>query len=989
MTDTILDFSIENGLVMCGQAHTAKSNSEILYISEAQRIGAYSVFFRRFYREGKLKNELPYKSEPAVCFFLGSEVKVNSFEHEKIHAALWSEGKTDIYIILGAEDRIDIFNSRKPAAKKGGKLNLEMLRLAGGAIKEIERQRYSARLFETGTFWEQEGFENNLSISDSPYIHLLNYLMIVRKRFNKEHSLRLDSSTVDKILIVSILIKFLEEKKDPISNRHTLQEVYTKYSISSLAQAVSQSQFLNILDELASEFNGRIFEQFNEEERRGIKNIDLSLLADFLNANIDLVTEQIFLWEQYSFEHLPPEVISAIYENFIREESARVNSGEKEKGVVYTPVHLVNFLIDEVMPLDKPELFKYNVYKVLDPTCGSGVFLVSAYKRLLQWWTINNSRDGEIRYPDRSIAQQILEDNIFGVDVKETAILVTIFGLTTTLLDFLSPKEIWGKLKFKDLHKENIELGPRTTGFFGWMKERGGNVTYDLVIGNPPFNPEVGVNKNDVVNTELLRNLGVEEKIPGGNFALPFFEASLRIGKEVCMILPANLLYNNSKSGFQYRKHILTDYHIEHIYDFTHLRRGLFHKTADTPVVAVIAKDTKDKKSYVPHTVIKRMTTSEKNIRFEIDHYDRHLVNFEWAIDFSKQFVWKTNLLGGNRLFNLIHRFTQLPTLKDFIEERKSHGWIENRGFEGQGKSINNCDRIVEVKEDGSLITEKNITIKFKKLKTDELYSAPYVVVDQVLGTKHLQVALVLESNWPHKRPLYYNRDFVGISAPKQYKSELKDVYNRLISNNEDYLNYQLYVLSTGSSSLVLTETDVNKSEILNIPFPEDRSELKLTASERVIQYDVLQYYRHLGKSVSGRVAENNLNQPATQDDLGSYAKLLCGELNSIYETSADSWQIGEIQFSSAFVMCQIGFGSKGKLSGGIRLQSQEADLDWISNSLKNRVAIFNRVTRYYDHMGGFDCVWLVKPKSKRYWLGSVALRDADETFQDFKSQGY
>ncbi|WP_162128707.1 hypothetical protein [Flavobacterium phycosphaerae] len=83
----------------------------------------------------------------------------------------------------------------------------------------------------------------------------------------------------------------------------------------------------------------------------------MNLLANFLRANINLKTNQLFIWEQYSFKHLPAEVISAIYENFIQAESVR-NTGGKEKGVVYTPIHLVNLLIDEVMPLDKPELLR-------------------------------------------------------------------------------------------------------------------------------------------------------------------------------------------------------------------------------------------------------------------------------------------------------------------------------------------------------------------------------------------------------------------------------------------------------------------------------------------------------------------------------------------------------------------------------------------------------------------------------------------------------
>ncbi len=155
------------------------------------------------------------------------------------------------------------------------------------------------------------------------------------------------------------------------------------------------------LSELACEFNGNIFDNFLPEEKQQIEQTELSLVADFLRAKLDIPQKQYFLWEQYSFNHLPVELISSIYENFL----------PKEKGVVYTPPFLVNSLIDEVMPLDKAETyFSSNQFKVLDPSCGSGVFLAAAYKRMLQWWAVNHHKKNtkKIKFPNKKICQQIL-----------------------------------------------------------------------------------------------------------------------------------------------------------------------------------------------------------------------------------------------------------------------------------------------------------------------------------------------------------------------------------------------------------------------------------------------------------------------------------------------------------------------------------------------------------------------------------------------------
>src|SRR5207237_4277277 len=119
-----------------------------------------------------------------------------------------------------------------------------------------------------------------------------------------------------------------------------------------------------------------------------------------------------------------------------------------------------------------------------------------------------------------------------------------------------------------------------------------------------------------------------------------------------------------------------------------HLRRNLFHKTADTPVVAVIAENVPSNKKEIEHTVVKRTLLSEKRLRFEIDYYDRHYVKWSWATDDTKSFIWKTNLLGGGRLFHLIYRLSLLPTLADFLLQKKveNQEWIYSSGYKIGGK---------------------------------------------------------------------------------------------------------------------------------------------------------------------------------------------------------------------------------------------------------------------------------------------------------------
>jgi len=979
-----IHFSSGNGLVFCNKLEGVYI-AELYHIQEkAGKLGATAVLFRRKYNE----NNKIADSKPVLYIYEKENNFYNSQEHEDLHAKIWSAGDIEVYFII-SETRIDIFNARKPAeVKETQELDLENLCLVSEALEKFNDQRFSAMVFGKGVFWEQEDFfddkkkdffRNQLREENTPFHRLSQHLMAVRRYLHdKQKELSIEKETIDKLLIICILVKFLEEIKDD-KGKHTLRKIYKKHKMNNFAEALEKGKCISVLDELAGEFNGSIFDNFEDGEKTKIKQADLKSVADFLEARLDIAEKQYFLWKQYSFNHLPIELISSVYENFLQKE---------DKGVVYTPPFLVNFLVDEVMPLDKAEkYFSQNGFKVLDPTCGSGVFLVAAYKRMLQWWSVNHYKKTlKIEFAKKNVCQKILRDNIFGVDTYETATFITIFSLTIALLDKLEPKEIWNNLKLNRL-KNNIQ----TQNFFEWADDdKNQGEKFDLVIGNPPFNPKSGINRKEAVSDAQIQRFGISNKdIPNNNFALKFFEGAMFFGKTACMILPSNvLLYYKSKTAQKYRNRIFTKFTVEKIFDFTHLRRELFG-SADTPVCAVLASPTENNGNVIEHIIIKRIISSEKKIAFETDHYDRHFVRHDWATDEKKQFIWKTNLLGGGRLFHLIYRLSLLPTLKAFID---SNNWKEIRGFEGGTKSVvKNQDRIINIKENGEPVIKRNTDIRSDKLKDRFMYKPPFMIIDQVLGKNSLPACFIPENNnFTKKSHLYYNRDFIGISAPQKDENTLKDIFDFIrLRKTDNQLNCQLYVLATSSSSLVLTETDINKSEILSVPyFYDDEEYLQLSKTEKILQDDVLEYYIHLGKSISEKGKGRKLHEKVSKKQLERFGETFCDILNPIYAKNGKSWQCGKFCQTQSFTICQFGYGKNKGLSFQMTGKLDEVIKPLIYNNSSNRGAIFTRVCRIYKHLSGYDCVFLIKPHAIHYWLNSIALRDADETFMDLKKAG-
>src|SRR3546814_4917084 len=82
-------------------------------------------------------------------------------------------------------------------------------------------------------------------------------------------------------------------------------------------------------------------------------------------------TGQLSLWRLYSFRDLPVELISNIYQLFVKDASSSI----------YTPPALVRLMLEETLSWDRLDTLMAGDGVILDPACGSGVFLVEAYRR--------------------------------------------------------------------------------------------------------------------------------------------------------------------------------------------------------------------------------------------------------------------------------------------------------------------------------------------------------------------------------------------------------------------------------------------------------------------------------------------------------------------------------------------------------------------------------------------------------------------------------
>ena len=987
--------TLDSGLVFTDQRKNAYNLSEALALDQAYQLGAKAIYFRRF----SINDASHTTSLPQIYIY---DIDYNENELVDIHRKLWSSGNVPFFYII-TNSQLKIFSCTKKAETNAkGQLTvkpLEIISFASNVLNIYYKEKYSAKLIDNGSLWQKDEFAFLLDPKNSPYETLLEGLLNAKKNLTDQAKrLNISKGTVSKLLIMCILVKYLEEKRDKDGNKlfsidRDFLPKFGSYDqrIEQFTDILRQGHAIDFFNALSDKFSGEVFD-FSHIEKEEIQQTQLDFIADIFDAK--LKNGHYVIWELYSFNHLPIELISGIYEAFLKEEGKESGTN---KGLVYTPPYLVNFLIDECMPLEKAEeYFAEESFKVLDPACGSGIFLVSAFKRMVQWKAILNYKlSGKIEYPDLNTVQRIIQNNIYGVDIEQEATRLTIFSLSIAICEKLSPMQIWKELQFIDLSKKNI----CTSNFFEYIA----NVereSFDLVIGNPPFNPPPDVS-NKKYFEYLVKKYDIQPSAPinDNNLALLFLDRCMRFperGKMICLIVPSGAwLYNNN--SHEYRQHFIGTHTVNKIIDFTHLSDVLFYGRANIAVCAIIAKNaTPTAKNLITHLVVHRAKVAEKRYFFEIDHYDFNYIRHSSALTTSS--IWKANLLGGGRLVRLIERISQLETVGDYLEDKRvSDSWYYGEGYIIGHKGAPKEEDIVNKKykkadwitnnttvvtdsftTDGitKIESERNIYFERPREKNKKIFTPPHILIREILGEKKIPIFFSQEY-------LCFKNQIIGIHAPVDQVEILKDFFNRFKANNSLYRFYLTSI--SGRAGVSHSSSTLLMSDFLILPFTSAEEDMRLSPMEEMVKYDVSEYLIDLGKSTDS----SKLFTKVSTSQLIEYGNTFCQAINPVYESLNQSWQVDSFIENDRFIGYAFCYGKAKKVS----------IVDWDED---NNQTIYNiiitetrrnvrttRVLRTYLHIGGYDVLVLIKPNLLRYWLKSVALRDTDETFADLKRAGF
>lgn len=770
----------------------------------------------------------------------------------------------------------------------------------------------------------------------------------------------------------------MEERKD--SNGATVfpQGFYSGF----LESAKCYTDVLNskdatycLFNSLKEKFNGDTL-QVAEIETKIITQKDLDELRTFILGDSELESKQLALWPFYSFDIIPIQLISSIYELFFH-----LSDEDDEKGTYYTPLHLVNLVMDEVYPWEG----EYKDTSFFDPSCGSGIFLVEAYRRLVCRWMSQN----DVHTITCDQLNLLLKNSIFGVDINEEAIRVASFSLSLAMCDFLDPRSIWGKLSFPRLLENNLIA----SDFFDKDKSFN-NKRYDVIVGNPPWQSNITGKTKEYLKKA---NRVIGDKQIAQAFSIKCSELCKQNGI-ICLLMPSKgLLFNRSEKSRAYRENLFSDNNVLAMINLSVYRKFLFDH-ASGPAAAIIYTPKKEEISQpIIYCTPKPTYTIEDVRKFSIDPTDICRIPRD-IIDDDR--IWKIAMWGAPRDLELIAKMqSTFAPMVSFIEENHM---TTAEGFK-RGNRKTQCHDfeglpLVDAK------TFKPYYVSSSELKTvdfddfecivknaREIFAAPHLIIKQSHKNGTF-LSEVLDYD------AVFNHSLLGVHGGMnmlKYLSVL--IGSRVFSYYHILTNRKWLVERDELEAGDIWQTPIPKpsdeeiseacdifDELVILPSKKQKAEKFARHMYRLKEYenyqidDVIDYVYDYFKNKQHSVS---FEQPSI-DAYKLYYHSIKEVLTNTFGPSVGL--SGDLCFGNAplsVLVLNIGRQSdKGLnvITSNDRLNEILSSLD--SSLVDNKQMVFvRRNLRIYQQ----DKIYIVKPCQRKYWTYSAACRDADEIFED------
>lgn len=742
-----------------------------------------------------------FDNKPLILFFK------DPLDKKALHQAIWNFNESPIAIIV-ENNVVEIFNGFAIDENK------QLLKRLGGN-ETLNDFTYFELV--TGKTWEK--YNDDISYKNRVDYRLLENIEAVQKLLKEKG---LTQTTANALLGKIIFFRYLIDRHVRLNYQE--KELWSNDDLCNcLSNRNEFIAFIRHIENKDTSFNGDMF-RISESEFDTIGQDALNVLIRLLRSD-EISTGQQSLFNIYDFSILPIEFISNMYEKFIGKEN------QETEGAYYTPTFLVDYIVSETIGKKLKESNDYNC-KVLDPACGSGIFLVESLRKIIEKYIaineITDTNTDDFRQTLKSIAQE----NIFGIDKDPSAIQVAIFSVYLTLLDYQKPADI-GSFKFPNLLGTNFicsDTFDLDNKDLKALEDR--KLYFDYIIGNPPWKGSGG----DEVARKYIKERKKEERdkkyciqVNNNELAEYFvFRASDFCQKEteVALVIHSMSLYNlNSKDGYSpFRQYLLEEFHIKKIFELAAVRKEVFEKSNDKAVAPACvlfykyAKGENTNNNVITHIALKpsrffsmfKVLSVCSNDIQEVQQ-DR-LKNYDW--------LWKVLVYGSYLDFNLIKRLKEKPSIKSIIAD--DNRFISATGItfskekaKYDASGLRGMDFVDAYGVENFFINPQKVTPfqkdrlgRIRNTKKD-IFCAPMLLCRHGLDTKKL----IFKSAISYK-DVIFKKSLLSIKAYREGDTNiLKNIACIFASDISSYLSIQTF------SSVGIERENAKEFEILSLPY--------------------------------------------------------------------------------------------------------------------------------------------------------------------------
>jgi hypothetical protein len=466
-----------NGLIALSDQHWLRS---------ARKAGVKGSYFFKTSPE-------PKAVRPAVHVAKASTVD----EARAIHRKLWNQGVNPfLIVVLPGQVRVFSGFAYDPNVPEVGAVTPALLASNGATCMIEALSSFTADAINRGEIWQRQA--EHLGVDQRVDTTLLKNLRALGEALQTQQSLSSETShaLIGKFVYLSYL-----RARDILSDKWLKEEAKvdpaTVFNGEVFAAGITLESFRKIVRAVETRFNGKLFPIAWGSNSAPKFNAIRTVARVF--AGEEVMGQMHLSFKAYDFASIPVEFLSSIYEQFLHAEgsiktalensediTSKDDASDPEKGGAhYTPEPLADYLVSEVSSVKTLQLGM----KILDPCCGSGVFLVVAYRRLVE---LECQRQKCVSI-NASELRELLESSIYAVERNRTAAQIAGFSLILAMLSYVEPPELHQRktFKFPTLVGNNLfaEDFFNDNGNF-WKKivsPEGKALKFDCVIGNPPW----------------------------------------------------------------------------------------------------------------------------------------------------------------------------------------------------------------------------------------------------------------------------------------------------------------------------------------------------------------------------------------------------------------------------------------------------------------------------------------------------------------------